>query len=238
MRNTHFISPVGNAQGALRLTHPSLKIKPMKTGEKIRLIRESKGLKLADMENAIGLSNGNLSRIERGTQWINEEKLYALATAMGVPVSEFFTAGDNFEAAREMPGKLPLISWVQAGEWEEAMNNFQPGDAEDWLDCPFKHGPRAFILKVVGDSMFDPEGERSYKDGEFIAVDPDVEARHKSRVIVRLDDQNTATFKQLLIEPDGSKLLVALNRSWPNRIIPVNGNATICGVIIGKWVPE
>jgi SOS-response transcriptional repressor LexA len=238
MRNTHFIVFKGNAQHALRLTHSVAKIAGMKTGEKIRQIRQAAGLNLADVENAAGISNGNLSRIERGSQWISEEKLYALANALGVQVSDFFTDGDNFEMGAPAGKKLPLISWVQAGGWCDVIDNFQPGDAEAWLDCPFKHGPRAYILKVMGDSMYDPSGERSYKEGDFIAVDPDIEARHKSRVVVRLDDENTATFKQLLVEPDGKKLLVALNPSWPNRILPVNGNATVCGVVIGKWTPE
>ena len=44
-------------------------------------------------------------------------------------------------------------------------------------------------------------------------------------------------FKQLLIE-DGRKLLKALNPEWAPRYIPINGNATITGVVIGKWVPE
>lgn len=135
-------------------------------------------------------------------------------------------------------GRLPLISWVQAGKWTEAIDNFQPGDAEDWLLCPFKHSPNAFILKVSGDSMFNPLGSHSYSDGEFIAVDPAREAVHGCRVVARLDDQNMATFKQLIVEADGTMMLKALNPAWPDPIIKINGNATICGVVIGKWTPE
>jgi SOS-response transcriptional repressor LexA len=41
----------------------------------------------------------------------------------------------------------------------------------------------------------------------------------------------------LIIEGD-RKYLKALNPAWPEQIIEINGNATICGVMIGKWVPE
>jgi SOS-response transcriptional repressor LexA len=33
-------------------------------------------------------------------------------------------------------------------------------------------------------------------------------------------------------------MLMALNPSWPNRIIKIDSSATICGVVIGKWSDE
>ena len=56
---------------------------------------------------------------------------------------------------------------------------------------------------------------------------------HRSLVIARLDDENQATFKRLLMDGE-KKMLEALNPSWPNRIFQVNGNATICGVVIAR----
>jgi SOS-response transcriptional repressor LexA len=52
-------------------------------------------------------------------------------------------------------------------------------------------------------------------------------------VVVRLDESNEATFKQLIIE-EGKQYLKALNPDWPNRIIEVDEEATICGVIVFK----
>lgn len=48
-----------------------------------------------------------------------------------------------------------------------------------------------------------------------------------------LEDSQEATFKQLIIE-EGHQYLKALNPDWPNRIIEVNSNATICGVVVFK----
>ena len=145
--------------------------------------------------------------------------------------------GNNFHLASYASGRLPVVSWVQAGQWSDVSDNFQPGDADEWVDSPFRQGPRSFVLRVVGDSMRDDSGPLSFHEGDFIAVDPDREALHRSMVVIRLDDEAQATFKQLLIEPDGTRLLRALNPSWPNRIIPVTERATICGVVIGKWTP-
>ena len=52
-------------------------------------------------------------------------------------------------------------------------------------------------------------------------------------MVVRLDESNEATFKQLIIE-EGKQYLKALNPDWPNRIIEVDEEATICGVIVFK----
>lgn len=134
-------------------------------------------------------------------------------------------------------GGVPLISWVQAGGWADVADPHLVGEADDWLPCPVRHGPRTYCLKVRGDSMHNPSGRPSYADGDIIFVDPDRPANPGDRVIVRLDDHAEATFKQLLIE-DGRKLLKALNPEWAPRYIEINGNATIAGVIIGKWVPE
>ena len=219
----------------------------MKFGQKLRFLRKQKKLTLQQIADTWGISRSSVSGWESGDSRPDQDKLPALARLLGVTVDDLLSdrkefsappsANQNIEPA-PYNGRLPLISWVQAGMWCETIDNFQPGDAEEWIPCPFRHGPHAYILKVVGKSMYDPGGEKSFNDGEFIAVDPDKEAINKSLVVVRKNDENTATFKQLIIESNGDKYLVALNPSWPNRIIPVDGDATICGVVIGKWVPE
>ena len=208
-----------------------------------------------------GIGQTTIGRIRRGEVNATAENIRAIADAFDVSVG-FLYGEENIDGIRpdlDNPaprpprpgsdtghdgendiriGKLPLISWVRAGNWSETINNFATGDAEEWIPCPFKHSENAFILRVVGKSMYNPGGERSYNDGDYIAVDPGREARNGSMVVVRLDDDHTATFKQLLIEPNGERMLMALNPSWPDRIIRVNKNATICGVVIGKWTAE
>lgn len=128
---------------------------------------------------------------------------------------------------------VPLISWVQAGEWSGIIDNFSAGDAEKWLPCPVNHGPRTFVLTVRGESMNNPHGQPSINDGDLIFVDPDRQWENGSLVVVRLDDEKEATFKKLVIE-GGRKFLRPLNPAWPNQVIEINSNATICGVAIFK----
>ncbi len=142
-------------------------------------------------------------------------------------------APGNVEAGPDIAGGVPLISWIQAGAWSETIDNFAVGDAEEWLPCPVKHGPRTFVLRVRGESMFNPSGRPSFLEGDLIFVDPDRQALHGSLVVVRLEDDKEATFKKLVLE-GGQQYLQALNPAWPERIIRIHGDATICGAVIFK----
>jgi SOS-response transcriptional repressor LexA len=134
----------------------------------------------------------------------------------------------NAEPGPDVRSLHPLISWVQAGEWSEIAGNFELGDAEDLLPCPVRCSADTFVLRVRGESM-----EPKFHDGDLIFVDPQVAPVSGRYVVVRLEDSQEATFKQLIVE-EGRQYLKALNPDWPHRIIEVNVDATICGVIVFK----
>ncbi len=123
--------------------------------------------------------------------------------------------------------QLPLINWVQAGNWTE-INTNEPLEVLEYYPCPIKCSPRSFVLRVQGSSM-----EPQFNDGDLIFVDPDVEAVHGKFVVVQLNDSNQATFKQLIVE-NNRQFLKALNPDWPDRIIAIKEEATICGVVVFK----
>jgi SOS-response transcriptional repressor LexA/predicted DNA-binding transcriptional regulator AlpA len=140
--------------------------------------------------------------------------------------------GDNFIPGPDIRGRIPLISWVQAGHWSEVVKAFTEEDAEEWLPALRAMSRRAFAIRVEGQSM-----EPMFRHGEIIYVDPEVHAEHGKYVVVQLDDEPQATFKSLVIE-GGHKFLRPLNPDWPGpKFIPINGNATIIGVVVGKWTP-
>lgn len=76
---------------------------------------------LADVEARAGLSDGNLSRIERGRQWLTEEKLHSIASALGVQPYEFFIDDDA------QPNQLD-------GEVSPSQNIALDEAAKEWLD--------------------------------------------------------------------------------------------------------
>lgn len=207
------------------------------------LIQSRFGGNQADFAVAIKRSPAQVNQWLGGHRAIGDAGARIIELALELPPGYFDEKGEtslppckgssNVEPGPPIRGEVPLISWVQAGAWSEIVDNFAPGDAEDWLPCPKKFGPHAFALRVRGLSM-----EPRYQSGDIIFVDPDASAEHGKHVVVRLDDEHEATFKQLVVE-GGQRFLRALNPDWPGpKLIQIDGNATICGVVIGKWVPE
>jgi SOS-response transcriptional repressor LexA len=132
-------------------------------------------------------------------------------------------------------GKVPLISWVQAGAWCEAIPNIESYDSDSWLSCPVQISAHGYALKVLGDSMTNPGPGRSYPAGCIIFVDPEAETRTGDRVIARLPRTNEATFK-ILVEDAGRQYLRPINPQYP--IIEITEETHICGKVVGAFVPE
>lgn len=132
-----------------------------------------------------------------------------------------------------MRGFVPLISWVQAGAWCEMQEPFELEDAEAWLPCVISHSSTTFALRVRGLSMFNPHERRSFREGDIIFVDPARDYENGSLVIVKLANSKEATFKQLVVEGE-RRFLKPLNPSWPDPIIELPSDATICGVVVSK----
>jgi SOS-response transcriptional repressor LexA len=141
----------------------------------------------------------------------------------------------NVSEINQRFGKVPLISWVQAGAWCEAVSNFESYDADSWLSCPVPISNHGYALKVLGDSMTNPGPGRSYPTGCIIFVDPEAETKTGDRVIARVPRTNEATFK-VLVEDAGRQYLRPINPQYP--IIDITEETHICGKVVGSFIPE
>jgi SOS-response transcriptional repressor LexA len=127
-----------------------------------------------------------------------------------------FPKGGNVVAANSRKA-VPLISWVKAGGWGEVEDEFQPGEAEDWIDAyETQPGESSFALRVTGDSMTSPyPGDLSFPEGTIIIVDP-ARAAHAGDYVVAKDvGTQTATFKRLAHDA-GRWYLKPLNPTYPS----------------------
>lgn len=113
-------------------------------------------------------------------------------------------------------GRVPVISWVAAGNLGEITDMYQPGEAEHWHDVhDTQPGSHAFALVVEGDSMTSPHpGERSFPEGTIIVVDPDRGYSAGDYVIAKDVNTQRATFKKLA-QDGGRWFLKPLNPSYP-----------------------
>lgn len=149
------------------------------------------------------------------------------------PINSPAAIKQNIEPGPAIKGYVPLISWVQAGAWCEVMDVKTLDDAEVWLPCAASHSSQSYALRVRGLSMFNQHERRSFRDGDIIFVDPSKDAENGSLVIAKLVDSQEATFKQLVME-GSRRFLKPLNPAWPEPIIELGHDATICGVVFSK----
>lgn len=165
--------------------------------------REQKSLKKADMARLFGVPEQNYNN------WVYRNSLpkEQMDKARGILGEETFLN----TAPVQIRGWVPLISYVQAGNWSETIDIYEPGYGEKVLPTTVPHSQHTFALRVEGASMTRPAGMAgpSFPDGIIIYVDPDKEARIKDYVVARFN-VNQATFKQLMLE-EGRPVLVPLN---------------------------
>ena len=154
---------------------------------------------------------------------LGDERMGSMLT---IPPGSYMDGLANTVPGPAIRGKVPLISWVRAGELCESHDNYHPGDAEHYMDCPVPHGPRTYCLALSGDSMDDGSAD-AYRDGEIVFVDPDVRAEPGKDVVVRTPENKT-TFKRLKQDSEGLYLL-GLNGK---KIVRVPEDTVFCGVVI------
>ncbi len=200
----------------------------MSIAERVKARRKELGLTQYQLADLVGIAQTAIQRLEKGDTK-NPRDIESLATALQC-TPEFLRFGisdnknSNIAPGPTLKAAVPLISWVQAGAWSD-ITEIKAYDAERYL-CPVKCSDLTFALKVQGVSM-----EPKFFDGDLIFVDPEAECIHGSYVVARLDDDNQATFKQLIIE-SGHKFLKAANPNWPEQLIPINGNCTLVGKVV------
>lgn len=188
----------------------------------------------AQVAQKSGVAQSTIGRILREEVDARSDNLDAIGRSFGVRGSDLLVdgllEGDNVapgQAPRTGSRQAPVISWVQAGEWTEAVDMHSPGFGDDYEPVEPNDGPHVFWLRVVGDSMTAPVGT-SIPEGYLIKVDPDAAPVSGSLVVAKLEETNEVTFKKLIIDA-GQKYLKPLNPAY--RTIPINGNCRIVGVV-------
>jgi len=127
----------------------------------------------------------------------------------------------NVAPAVERQNRVPLVSWVQAGDWRHAADLLQPGEGYEWIETSLTIRDHTFALRVQGDSM-----EPEFTHGMIVLVEPDMDPHPGDYVIAR-NGSDEATFKQLI--KDGTDYyLKPVNPRYPIKPL---GTARIIGVV-------
>ena len=206
--------------------------------ERIARAIQLSGLKKGEIAAACGVANSAV------TQWISgeskslkPENLYALAKVTGFR-AEWLAIGEGPEREPEsnvsmpdqptMAFRYPVISWVIAGDWAEAVEPYPPGFSDRYEMSDYDSKGPAFWLEVKGDSMTAPSGV-SVPEGMMILVDTEADVKPGKLVVAKLSSSNEATFKKL-VEDGGIRYLKPLNPEY--KMVECDESCRIIGVAV------
>ena len=200
-------------------------------GQRIRALRRSKKPTQVQLAKIAGVSSPAVTEWEKDGYLPKAASLEAIANEFGVSTEYILTgkgiATNNATNVTPISPKMaPVLSWVQAGVFTnvEAVDMSQ---VEEWLPLP-EECEDCFYLKVQGLS-----NSPMFIEGDYILVDPHVQysdIQSGDLIVVRKHDG--ATFKKLVIEPDGSRYLQALNPEFKPNIIPLDEECIFVGEVI------
>lgn len=123
--------------------------------------------------------------------------------------------------------QVPLITWQEAKEWHQMVNEYQPNHLNQMIATTAKVGPLAFALEVQSDNMESAPGI-SFPRKSIIVADSEQVATHNSFIVVNAGNDTQASIKQLVT--DGNKrYLKPLNPRYP--IVEFTVNTVVYGVI-------
>jgi SOS-response transcriptional repressor LexA len=186
----------------------------------------------ADFMKETGLSGGRVTQLLNPADAFGERAARELERKLDLPAMWFDKDDHNNTepVGRPLTRGVPLISWIQAGSWNEASDPYAPGEAETWVPSLKATSKSAYALRVRGDSMMSPYG-KTYPPGSIVIVEPERRSPvNGERVIAKLLGSQEVVFK-VYKEEDGRKWLAPLNQTHPAMAEPFE----ILGTVIGKW---
>ncbi|CAG9425246.1 putative HTH-type transcriptional regulator [Providencia alcalifaciens] len=197
-------------------------------GERLKSIRESRGLSQAQLAKLCGYSAASrIGNYELGERKISADDALVISEALGVSPAELMFGAQSDQVISNY--EYPLLTKIQAGAFTENSNSYTEKDAIAWIPTAKKASERAFWLEVEGHSMTAAQGGKpSFPEGMLILIDPKEPVNVGDFCIARLNG-NEFTFKKLIRE-SGQTFLEPLNPKFD--LIPINENCEIIGKVI------
>jgi SOS-response transcriptional repressor LexA len=211
----------------------------MEYKERIKAARRHAGLTQAQLAKLVGIDQASISDLERGR---SQRSSYNASIAKACGVSAIWIESGSGQMVSDRPEdanvkdvvqpqmlyRYPVISWVSAGSWEEAVQPYPDGFSDRYEVSDYDSKGPAFWLEVKGDSMTAPAGV-SVPEGMMILVDTEADVKPGKLVIAKLPASNEATFKKL-VEDGGIRYLKPLNPAY--KMVECDKDCRIIGVAV------
>ncbi|MEH8245907.1 S24 family peptidase [Aeromonas veronii] len=203
----------------------------MHISDRIFSRRSALGLSKTALAKAVGVADVSVGKWESGQNQPKGRYLNDLAAALGVSVDWLLTGKeDGGTGVTELPfpgyrnvepaiipqgGRVPILSYVQAGNWREMCEQASTFDGNvEYVTASVDIGPCGFGLWLRGNSM-----TPQFNEGDLVIVDPDEQPRPGDFVVAK-NGSDEATFKKYRprgIDENGQEVfeLVPLNDDYP-----------------------
>lgn len=184
----------------------------LSTGQKIKQLRNQKGITQTELGKILGVEKSTISLYENNNSSPNYETLKTIAQYFNVTTDYLLgneetntpNASTQEEASEYI--KIPVLGLVKAGLPSDAIEEIL-----DWEEIPkdwLRGGKEYFALEISGDSMT-PRME----EGDVIIVQKQQWCNNGDIMVVRVNGDE-ATVKKVLLQENGI-LLVATNPEYP-----------------------
>lgn len=203
-------------------------------GERLKSIRESRGLSQAQLAKLCGYSAASrIGNYELGERKVSADDALIISEVLGVSPAELMFGAQSDQVISNY--KYPLLTKIQAGAFTNNCNSYTEKDAVAWIPTTKKASDNSFWLEVEGHSMTAPQGGKpSFPEGILILIDPEEPVSIGDFCIARLHGDEF-TFKRLIRE-SGQIFLEPLNPRFD--LIPINSNCKIIGKVIKSQWPD
>lgn len=159
-------------------------------GKRVRQRREQLGWTRTKLSVVAEMSQSYISKLEVGEVGFSPETLYKVAGALAISVDRLLASEGNVESALADFRRVPVLDYVQAGNWMAVRENMSESDYEETVAINFDCPPSTFALRIRGDSMLP-----RFQPGDILIVDPTRQPKPGDFVIAR-DETGEAIFKQ------------------------------------------
>lgn len=199
--------------------------------EKVEKLMEEKGVKVADVAKATGISSSVFTDWKKGRYTPKADKLYALAQYFDVPMEYFFDDSDQlnyyYEKIQErissyLKGIEKPVYRASAGQG--AYNDTYTADSISMGEEGYEYA------EVVGDSML-PE----LRDGDVIKIEPTSQTSPKDFTLIKIDG-NDCTVKFVEVVDNGIWVRASNKEVFADRFYTIQDVLTLPITIIGKVV--
>lgn len=133
----------------------------------------------------------------------------------------------TFDPSPKNLKRVPVISFVQASSWAEAVDSYEPGDGQDFLLIEHEGGEMVFSVIVNGDCM-----EEEFRQGDKILVDPEKEVQSGDYALIKDLISDEVTFKKVILTEKGGAILQPLNPKYQPIILDSKRKYKIIGKVI------